>query len=239
MKTKIEEWFNGDQNYQKGLDLLREAGIRGTKVKRLDRGESKLNKEKLAWELCEAAKLPRTILSQVKLDVADTRVSAAVAKGKNAATTFNTVEPEIITKIKVKISELTNLRAQTHNELTAIGKKNDTSSKEKRKELIDKIAEITAQIDFLYEAKETFFREKKLPNENIFEVHDEKVQTDNTTLSAIELMKQKNNLKSQISKAKKKIELAKNKDQKKAAVEKYDGLVLELQQIETLLSGQK
>ena len=119
MNSKIEQWFNGDQNYQQGLALLIEAGFtKGKVLKNLHRGESKSTKEKLAWELCEIAKLDRSIVSQVNTNVTDQRVSIASGKkGSTGKSNNGPIEPPIITAIKKKLAEIGNLRGQVHNEV--------------------------------------------------------------------------------------------------------------------------
>lgn len=236
MKAKIEKWFNGDQNYQQGIALLIEAGFtKGKVLKNLHRGESKSNKEKLAWELCEIVKLDRSIVSQVNTNVPDQRVSTAAGKkGGSAKSAGEPIEPPIITAIKKKLAEIGNLRAQVHNEIAQLGMSNSPEIVAKREEGMQKIDELNVEYDRLYEAKEKFFREKVLPTEAIFEAPKPDAPKTNDQLSPVELMKRQNSLRSQISKAKEKVKKAPKAD-KKEAQEKLDKLTAELEQIDKLL----
>lgn len=236
MKTKIEKWFNGDQNYQQGIALLIEAGFtKGKVLKNLHRGESKSNKEKLAWELCEIVKLDRSIVSQVNTNVPDQRVSTAAGKkGGTAKSAGEPIEPPIITSIKKKLAEIGNLRAQVHNEIAQLGMSNSPEIVAKREEGMQKIDELNVEYDRLYEAKEKFFREKVLPTEAVFEAPKPDAPKTNDQLSPVELMKRQNSLRSQISKAKEKVKKAPKAD-KKEAQEKLDKLTAELEQIDKLL----
>jgi hypothetical protein len=238
MKTKIENWFKGDQNYQQGVALLIEAGFtKGKVLKNLQRGESKTNKEKLAWELCEIVKLDRSIITQVNTKVPDNRVSTAAGKriGVTGKGPNEPIEPPIITAIKTKLAEFTKLRGQMHSEMAALGKSNESSIIQKRQELIEKIDEINAEYDRLYEEKEKFFREKILPAANVLEKPQPAAPKGNAELSPVELMRRQNSLRSQISKAKDKLKKASKAD-KKEAQEKLDKLTSELDEIEKLLS---
>lgn len=236
MKTKIEKWFNGDQNYQQGISLLIEAGFtKGKVLKNLHRGESKSNKEKLAWELCEIVKLDRSIVSQVNTNVTDQRVSTAAGKkGSTGKANGGPIEPPIITAIKKKLAEIGNLRAQVHNEVAQLGMSNAPEIVAKREECLSKIDELNAEYDRLYEAKEKFFREKVLPTEAIFEAPKPEAPKTSEQLTPVELMKRQNSLRSQISKAKEKLKKASKAD-KKDAQEKLNKLTSELVEIEKLL----
>lgn len=237
MKTKIEKWFNGDQNYQQGIALLIEAGFtKGKVLKNLQRGESKTNKEKLAWELCEIVKLDRSIITQVNSNVPDNRVSTAAGK-RGAATgkgSNELIEPPIITAIKSKLAEFSKLRGQLHTEMAALGKSNEAAIMAKRQELIEKMDEINSEYDRLYEEKEKFFREKILPAANVLEKPQPAAPKGNAELSPVELMRRQNSLRSQISKAKEKVKKAPKAD-KKEAQEKLDKLTAELEQVDKLL----
>jgi len=238
MKTKIENWFKGNQNYQQGLALLIDAGFtKGKVLKNLQRGESKTNKEKLAWELCEIVKLDRSIITQVNTNVPDNRVSTAAGKrvGVAGKSPNEPIEPPIITAIKTKLAEFTKLRGQMHSEMAALGKSNESSIIQKRQELIEKMDEINSEYDRLYEEKEKFFREKILPAANVLEKPQPAAPKGNAELSPVELMRRQNSLRSQISKAKDKLKKASKAD-KKEAQEKLDKLTSELDEIEKLLS---
>ena len=237
MKTKIENWFKGNQNYQQGLALLIDAGFtKGKVLKNLQRGESKTNKEKLAWELCEIVKLDRSIITQVNTNVPDNRVSTAAGKrvGVAGKSPNEPIEPPIITAIKTKLAEFTKLRGQMHSEMAALGKSNESSIIQKRQELIEKMDEINSEYDRLYEEKEKFFREKILPAANVLEKPQPAAPKGNAELSPVELMRRQNSLRSQISKAKDKLKKASKAD-KKEAQEKLDKLTSELEQIDMLL----
>ena len=237
MKTKIENWFHGDQNYQQGVALLIEAGFtKGKVLKNLQRGESKTNKEKLAWELCEIAKLNRSIITQVNTNVVDNRVSTAAGKriGVAGKSPNEPIEPPIITAIKKKLAEIGNLRGQVHNEVAQLGMSNAPEIVAKREECLSKIDELNAEYDRLYEAKEKFFREKVLPTETIFETPKPEAPKTIEQLTPVELMKRQNSLRSQISKAKEKLKKAPKAD-KKEAQEKLDKLTSELEEVEKLL----
>lgn len=234
MKAKIENWFKGNQNYQEGLTLLIATGARGTMLKRLQRGESKSNKEKLAWELCEAVKLDRSITKTVNLEVANSTASVMEVK-KNK---LGPVEPEIITQIKLKLQELINLRAQIHGKMAELSKSNDNATIESRKEYLEKIGEITDRIDVLYDAKETFFREKKLPDPSV--LSDEPVKQAEekkpaSEFNPVELITKRNNLRSNITKATGKLKKAITKAQKTEAQEKLNKLTSELEEVEAEL----
>lgn len=229
MKTEIENWFAGAQNYQKGIDLLIKTGkVRGSKLKCLQRGESRSNKEKLAWELCEAVKLPRSITKSVNTNVTDTRVSAMAVKNGGSKTT---IEPPIITKIKEKIAGLSNLRGQIHDEMSSLGLENNDDTVARRAELLLKITEITNEFNRLFEIKESFFKTKIVPADSVLNAVEKEAEAAGSK-SIVELMKSKNNLRSQLTKAKNKIAAAKNKADKAAATEKYDRIALDLQHVE-------
>lgn len=234
MKSKIENWFAGDQNYQSGVSLLIEAGFtKGKILKNLQRGESKTNKEKLAWELCEIAKLDRSLIKKVNTNVADNRVS--LVGGKRAGNS-GPVEPPIITAIKTKLAEISNLRAQMHNEMAALGLSNDAHVVAKRKEFVQKIDELTTEYERLFTAKEKFFREKILPTEAIFDAPGSSSGSGGSEMSEVDAIKRRNSLRSQITKAKNKLnneDLSEKK--KKAAQEKLNSLTAELKEVEKLI----
>lgn len=236
MKTKIEEWFNGDQNYQEGITLLIGSGFtKGKVLKNLQRGESKTNKEKLAWELCEIAKLDRSIILKVNSNVADQRVSTAAGKKGGAPTgKKEPIEPPIITDIKKKLAEIGSLRAHIHNDMAALGMSNEPEIMAKREEFLKKIDELTAEYDRLYEAKEKFFREKVLPTAAIFETPKPEGTKTNEQLTPVELIKRQNSLRSQLSKAKEKVKKASRAD-KAEAQQKVDKISDELKEIDKLL----
>lgn len=237
MKSKIENWFTGDQNYQQGVALLVEAGFtKGKILKNLQRGESKTNKEKLAWELCEIAKLDRSMIKKVNTNVADNRVSLVGGKRVGVAGAGRLVEPPIITRIKEKLSEFYKLRAQLHNEMAALGLSNDAEVVTKREEFAQKIEELTAEIDRLFAAKEKFFREKILPTEAVFEAPGSASGSGGSEMTEVEAIKRRNSLRSQITKAKNKLN---NEDlsakKKKAAQEKLNSLTAQLLEVEKLI----
>jgi hypothetical protein len=237
MKTKIENWFKGNQNYHQGVALLIERIHKRQGVEKPSARRKQNQQRKLAWELCEIVKLDRSILTQVNTNVPDNRVSTAAGKraGVTAKGPNEPIEPPIITAIKTKLAEFSKLRGQLHTEMAALGKSNDAAIMAKRQELIEKIDEINAEYDRLYEEKEKFFREKILPAENVLEKPKQEAPKGNAELTPVELMKRQNSLRSQISKAKDKLKKASKAD-KKEAQEKLTNLTSELAEIENLLS---
>lgn len=250
MKNEIKNWFESDQDYNKGLDLLnKHANVGKALLKTLEKGETKNNINALKWELVKISGLNRSFLN--------------LKPAKKAQDTKKYPETDIIKRLKKEISELSNLRAQLHATLIEIPQDNEPENVEKRAEIVDKIASYSNLIDKYYHAKENYFKTGKLPEETIFDSGETSGSgsasgsssgsgsasgsssgsgsasgnSKGSQVDIAQLILRRNNLRANISKVKKKFDSAEKKADKITLGNKLTTLTKELESIEMILNA--
>lgn len=104
---------------------------------------------------------------------------------------------DIIVRIKNRLADISNKRSILQGQIEKIGTKNDVKSITERKPLLDTIKALGDEYDRLFNAKEKYFSDDVMPEESIFRNEDEPKQ-----ISVVEAVGMRNNIRSQISRAK-------------------------------------
>jgi hypothetical protein len=173
IKSEIIAWFNGPQDFDEGILLLKRVSKKDKVLgKLIKRGESRSSFEKLVWELNKTAGLKKipvpTAKVESKIVKVETEVPAAGEKkavkrtekkkgssdektkysliGDREISTF----PDVIQKLVRENSTLYMQRGKKHAELVRLGESNDAEVIEKRTGLVDKIKEISDRLEVLY-----------------------------------------------------------------------------------------
>lgn len=195
MKAEIILWLESDRNYNKGVELYLHYG-KNENFKRLFPNREIRYASKLAYELSKIA----------GISLVDFQKSFLKINPTNNSTPAEQPTPQIIIRIKSEIGDLYRLRSQLHRQMTELGEKNTQPIKTKRAELLAEIKNISSKFDLLYNAKENFYSTGKIPSESILNIN--KIATITSTpeqMSGEQRVKRRANLRSSLSKDKKKL----------------------------------
>lgn len=224
VNKKIRAWFEGSQDYEEGLDLLQETGIKRHKVfGKLIKGESKTRHEKLAYLLSKQLGLKEVPKPNQKLQpVTKAKASKPSPKKKDIGKTTEQGKepkylggnesrlsligkdenindyPEEIKKVVIEYSNLYNDRGIAHRKLRELGDSNEAEVVKQRKDLADEIKEKSEKMEDLFKA----FKEYKETG-MIHEDEEEEEMHGNEQPRTVEEMKRlKKNLQASIVKDK-------------------------------------
>ena len=196
MKQEIINWLESPRDYSTGVDLYLKYG-KNNNFKRTFPNRENRYANKLAYEL---AKLAGISLVEYHKNY-QKRVFQPVAVGSKKQI------PEIIKKIKSELADLHRLRSHLHRKMTEIDPENSPDNMLKRKVLLSDIKKISSRSDLLYEAKESYFNNGILPDSSILLLPTkDKTLTPPNALSGEDRIKRRANLRSSLSKDKRKIE---------------------------------
>jgi hypothetical protein len=222
IKKSIQEWFNGPQDYEKGLELLQVVSKKTKVVGKLLKGESKTRREKLAYELSKAIglkRIPGPTIAKPGKNSKNTRPGNKTSKdqpGKKEkeGTRFNLIGknetlddyPIEIQKVVNEYSTLYMQRGKSHKKMVGLGDSNDAEIVLKRKELVEKIKGLSERMDLLYEVF-TGYKEKGMILTNMLtpgkrrKGSGDELKTANKGSETVdELKKMKKNIQASISK---------------------------------------
>lgn len=168
IKTKIAEWFNSPQDYEEGLELLQETGIKRHKVlSKLMKGSSKTRAEKLAYLLSKeiglravpppaaaGAKKPgkQEVVKEKQVQKKAEDPAPQVSDRLSLIGKTESIDdyPEAVKKVILEYSSLYNERGIVHKDLRELGEDNDSDTVSERKELVEKIKSISGRLEELY-----------------------------------------------------------------------------------------
>lgn len=217
MRKEIMKWLDSERNFTTGISILFRHGNKY--LANNIAGNPKRYSHKLAYELAklagysmaEAIELmndPRSGLRSVISENAE-KIKSVMRKKTN-----NGQYPSTVRRVIRELSELYNERARMHTSLAILPGENDAETIEKRRILVKDIEEISLKMDLLYEAKDEYFRNKKVPDLRVLFPKYKKGTV--RELGGAELMKRKKNLESSLSKDR---NMLKFQEKKKLAVE--------------------
>jgi hypothetical protein len=214
IKKSIQEWFNGPQDYDKGIDLLQVVSKKAKVIGKLSKGESKTRREKLAYELSKFIGL-RTIPAPnfTKPEVIKKKggkgpkKDKVIIKGGKYEARFNLIgKDETIDdypkEIKIVINEYSSLymqRSKNHKKLTGLGDSNDAGIIDDRKKLADKIKDQSDRMELLHEIFKGFKKDGSIMS-NILSPKQKSAGSGGSIESVEELKKLKKNLQASIAK---------------------------------------
>jgi hypothetical protein len=167
IKKSIQEWFNGPQDYEKGLELLQVVTKKSKVLGKLSRGESKTRREKLVYELSKAIGLKKipapSIAKQGKISIktgpGNNNKKEQPGKSVKPGPRFNLIGkdetlddyPVEIQKIVNEYSSLYMQRGKAHKKMVDLGDSNDADIVLRRKELVEKIKGQSERMEVLFE----------------------------------------------------------------------------------------
>ena len=184
IKNQINNWFKGDRNYKKGLSLLKEAGFsqRGL-LKTLERGETKDNKQHLAFQLfkisdhkdpkiCKAQKDEKIIIPPADGVVKENPPadgSSPFVNHDEIELSFEDGTPEaiLLAQIVEKQKSHYNKRAQAHKEMTDLGDSNEAEIVANRQEFLAIIEHHTSFVNYLHNVKQQWKESGIMPKESV------------------------------------------------------------------------
>lgn len=224
INKKIRAWLEGSQDYEEGLDLLQETGIKKHKVfGKLIKGESKTRHDKLAYLLSKQLGLKEVPKPNQKLQtVTKEKASKPSPEKKDIGKTVEQGKeqkdpegnesrlsligkdenindyPEEIKKVVIEYSNLYNDRGLAHRKLRELGDSNEAEVVKQRKYLADEIKEKSGKMEDLFKAFEEYKETGNIPEDE-----EEDETTGNDQPKTIEEMKRlKKNLQASIVKDK-------------------------------------
>lgn len=218
INKKIRAWLEGSQDYEEGLDLLQEAGIKKHKVfGKLIKGESKTRHEKLAYLLSKEIGLREIPKPGQKLQLPIKGKEKPAAKkekekgkekqndpeGKESRLSLIGKEedindyPEEIKKVIIEYSKLYNDRSISHRKLRELGDSNEAEIVSKRKILGEEIKMESEKMEDLFK----IFKEYK-DTGNIQDEEEEEPGPEEEPKTIEEMKRLKKNLQASVVKDK-------------------------------------
>ena len=204
----INSWLNSDRDYNVGVQLFSKLS-NNTVLKRLFPGKERMYAGKLGYELTKlAAKMPTAVQYSAPVKPASLKpssipvlpdpgeplvefVSLMASPGQDA--------PLIVRKICAEWSTRYKERSIAHNSLKAVPADNRPESVSLRKVLVDKMAEYSERMDFLFNLHQDWKNKNVVPDEAlVYPTIEAKVKSvDQTSLE--ELIKTRLNLQKSVS----------------------------------------
>lgn len=211
LSSKIIKWLK-DPEYQSGLALLVQVCRNRILVRNLSRKNTPKNLAKITWELRKAVNSQKgpgisTAATKKKSHSSPDGSSASSADEKPVKT-----YPETINKLIAIIGDLNSERDKLHRSLKEIPETNSRENIEKRLPVIDKIKDISDDLEVYHEIKNRFFTEKTIPTEDDLIIKKPSPGKPNAKkpdhvaqMSEAELIKRLHQLRSNLSKKKNKL----------------------------------
>lgn len=138
-------------------------------------------------------------------------------------------EGDIIVRIKKRLADVSNERSILQGKIEKTGTGNDAESISARKGFLDAIKALGDEYDRLFNAKEKYFKDNILPEETIFSNDGEPKK-----ITVVEAVGIRNNIRSQISRAKKKSEKLTGDDLAKNG-KKIENLTIEVDRLQAII----
>lgn len=223
----IREYLQGENpDYQAGVDLLRKHHKNRNLVNTLQRKETAGNVAKLRYELAKLAGDPAPATLPLPLVVEPAPAATPEAPSEpGLAELAVALAPEALAQVE----ELTRQLAETHNQKAALSNQlGDCESRAERYHVVQEIEQKQTQYNELAAQKQAIVTTGALPaapQELSPEAH------------ATELVKRRNNLRSNLSKARKSAEAAKTEAKRSEYEQKAGKLEVELTEVELRLKA--
>jgi len=204
----INSWLNSDRNYEVGVQLFSRFS-NNMVLKRLFPGKERMYAGKLGYELKKlSAKMPTAVQSTTPAKTASLKPSSIPVLPNPSEPTSEFISlmdspgqdaPLIVRKICAEWSTRYKERSIAHNSLKAVPGDNRPESVSSRKVLVDKMAEYSERMDFLFNLHQDWKNQNTVPDEAL--VYPPKVAkpmpVDQTSLE--DLIKTRLNLQKSIS----------------------------------------
>lgn len=244
MKEEIKAWFASERNFTEGVKLYEKYGSNKILLRLFNRGHNKHIAEKLTWELHKLGDIAENQCYSKSVSLEEVKTKKVV---KSTAKTTKTLKtpvidnnkitefkdlPKIIKDLLTEKGILIRERAVKHKEMGDITG-NSPAEKKARESLRNIIAENTSRIDIISEAVTNYDANKIIPDDSILNTAAPKEKEKPTDKAS--LMQQRSNLRSQVSKLKKKVAEFKGPKKKEYQV-KLDKVEKELESIESQLT---
>lgn len=201
IKKEIIDWFNGPQDYDKGMELLQRVSKKNKVIgKMIKRGESRASFEKLIWELNKVAGLKKIPVPAAKLESGVVKVVAEeVIKPKEddkkgnekkpeEGTMYSLIKgkdidsyPQEIRRLVKESSSLYMQRGKKHSALMKLGDGNDAETVEKRSVIVSEIAKISDRLEILFNAFKAYEDGKVMPDVKVLWPEAEKTDAKGKT----------------------------------------------------------
>ena len=161
LASNINEWLK-DPEYARGLSLLIQVCKNRILLHNLSRRNTPKNMAKITSELRKSVtKRPgavqRTLVKKKSPSSPDGSTSNSPAKDPDKT------YPETITRLIIIIGELNTERDKLHRSLREIPRDNTRENIEKRIPVIERIKDISDDLEVYYQIKNRFFTEKTIP----------------------------------------------------------------------------
>lgn len=248
MNKEIESWLSSKKkNYQEGLSLLEKYGKNKILLNNLKRKENDFHRGKLIYELKKInASAPislkkkaekKKIFSKPSAKADGNKAEVKIKTAKQEEEKFITIpgeEPKEIVDWRIEIGHLYNQRGRLSNSLRNFAK----TDNEGRKKVLQQIDLLTEHINALYEQINYFQKNgKPMPEEKAKEISD-KGKAKELPSDPVELMKLRNNLRSNLSKTKTKMAVYPVKHEKRVRYEsKIASLEKQILEVENKIQG--
>jgi hypothetical protein len=193
MKNAIISWLESGRDYNEGVDLYFKYG-RNPNFKKMFPHRENRYATKLAYEL---AKLAGISLSEFQTKFQKRVLKPTVNKPR-------TETPAIIKKIKSELGDLHRLRAHLHRKMSEVPEDNTPENMKSRAALLENIKKISERADILWNAKEHYYETGQLPPASTIEPPKKDKKANEMT--GEDRVKRRSNLRSSLSKDKKKAE---------------------------------
>lgn len=193
MKQEIFLWLNSNRDYNEGVDLYFKYG-RNPNFKKMFPHRENRYATKLAYEL---AKLAGISLSEFQKKFQKPVLTSTINNPR-------TQTPAVIKKIKSELGDLHRLRSHLHRKMGEISEDNSPENMQSRAALLDNIKKVSERADILWNAKEHYYETGQLPPVSIIEPPKKDKKANEMT--GEDRVKRRSNLRSSLSKDKKKAE---------------------------------
>lgn len=202
MKDEIIAWFNSNQDYQTGIDLLERISPKQRMLgKLLKRGDTRSSREKLVYELNKIAglkKVPkpsgkvmkRPVKVDKPVDVEEQEINYNLIKGKDID-----LYPVEIRALVREYSGMYMKRGQLHTMLKKAGSANDADSISIRQSIIAEIEQLSGIMEVMHKRFSVYEKTGEIVPEKAENADQEDDETnDISKLSSTQLKALKKNL---------------------------------------------
>jgi hypothetical protein len=228
-KKEIFSWFHSGRDFNAGIVLFSKYSTNFTLLSRFSYGKKEKHIGKLSWELAKIAgislkdynknRIPKPIKKTTSKNSTGQKVStqpkSLTPKAKRATPETGAPKkemPDVIVKIKKKLTKLFTARAMVHRKLKALGDSNEDEVCNQRKEILREIDSFSINIERLSDIENDWFHKGIIPAVSVLNSDKKETKTDNKfnynnvvniedlPADGAELVKVKNNLISSLSK---------------------------------------
>lgn len=225
MKQEIINWLNTDRDYSTGVDLYLKYG-NSPSFKKMFPNRGNRYATKLTYELSKLA----------GISLADYQKKFQKSGLPGVKVKPDTQTPEIILKMKSELGDLYRLRAHLHRKMAELDEGNTDELKKQRAELLENIKKLSERSDILFNAKEDFYSTGKLPSTSILEIKKPKQDPISPKkMSGEDRVKRRSNLRSSLSKDKKKAEITPDGPKKEKILKRITTKEKEIEELTALI----